>query len=147
MLQDPRNLADLLAEASPEIAARFEFDRAELLDREFLLEDWRRRESDLLYRVPFREEPESEPALVCVLLEHQSAPDPLMPLRLLVYMTLFWDRQWKEWEQLPAPKETPAAESLVALCLSYWDKCMEIAAYLGGPHFRPCVAGVLCASV
>jgi hypothetical protein len=39
------------------------------------------------------------PALVCLLLEHQSQEDPCMPLRTLLYAVLYWDREWKAWEE------------------------------------------------
>lgn len=98
LLENPRNLRDLIAAVVPDLAAGFDFERAEPVDRSFLMEDWRGRESDLLVRVPFREHPDERPALVCVLVEHQSAPDPRMPLRMLVYAVLYWEREWKTWE-------------------------------------------------
>jgi predicted transposase YdaD len=50
------------------------------------------RHSDLLFSVPFRAEPPRE-ALIYVLLEHQSTTDPLMALRLFVYVgRLFEER-------------------------------------------------------
>jgi hypothetical protein len=33
-----------------------------------------------------------------LLIEHQSEPDPPMPLRVLLYAVLFWEREWKVWE-------------------------------------------------
>jgi hypothetical protein len=52
----------------------------------------------LLYRIPFRHDDGEQWVLVCILLEHQSAPDPRMPLRLLLYAVLYWEREWKAWE-------------------------------------------------
>lgn len=98
LLEDPRNLRDLLADAVPDLVDGFDFTQVEPVDREFLLEDWRRREADLLFRIPFRQAEDEVPVLVCVLLEHQSAPDPRMPLRLLVYAALYWEGEWKAWE-------------------------------------------------
>jgi len=66
----------LVSAVLPEIASGFVFQRAELLDREFPLDDWRRRESDLLFRVPFRDGDTELETLICLLLEHQSKPDP-----------------------------------------------------------------------
>jgi hypothetical protein len=99
LLLDPYNLRDLIAGVAGDLAAALDFDRTEPLDREFLLEDWRRRESDLLFRVPFRAPEVAPPALVCVLVEHQSVPDPTMPLRMLLYAVLYWEREWKTWEE------------------------------------------------
>jgi hypothetical protein len=36
--------------------------------------------------------------LIYVLLEHQSRPDSLMGLRLLLYLAELWDTQKREWE-------------------------------------------------
>jgi Putative transposase, YhgA-like len=57
-------------------AGCFAFERTEGLGREFPLPDWQRQESDLLFHISFQEA--GLAALVCVLVEHQSAPDPSM---------------------------------------------------------------------
>lgn len=99
LLQNPSNLRDLLADLLPDLVDRFDFARLEVVDRAFLLDDWRRRESDLLFRLPFLPDAgDLPPVLVCILLEHQSQPDPWMPLRLLLYAVLFWEREWRVWE-------------------------------------------------
>jgi hypothetical protein len=97
LLQDPTNLRNLLADLLPELVDRFDFARLELLPRTFLLDDWRRREADLFFRLPFRDDPAAPPVLVCVLLEHQSEADPAMPLRVLLYAALHWQEEWREW--------------------------------------------------
>ena len=100
-LKKPENLCDLVSDVLPEIALGLDFERAELLDREFLLDDWRQRESDLLFRIPYRDGDTVLEALICLLLEHQSQPDARMPLRLLLYAVLYWEREWKNWERRP----------------------------------------------
>ena len=99
-LKNLENLRDLVSAALPEIAGGFVFERAELLDREFSLEDWRRRESDLLFRIPFRDGDTELETLICVLLEHQSKPDVRMPLRLLLYAVNLEELSDVELEQL-----------------------------------------------
>ncbi|MCA9610439.1 MAG: Rpn family recombination-promoting nuclease/putative transposase [Myxococcales bacterium] len=47
--------------------------------------------TDLLFSVQMGK----RPALVYVLLEHQSTPAPDMPLRMLVYMTRIWRARWQ----------------------------------------------------
>src|SRR5689334_22832135 len=101
LLENPHNLRDLLTVVVPDLAARFDFERVEIVPTRFLLDDWRRRESDLLFHIPYAigQEPASEEAvLVCLLLEHQSEPDARMPLRTLLYAMLYWEREWKTWE-------------------------------------------------
>src|SRR5207245_10978756 len=109
-LQHAENLREFLEQAVPDLAAGFDCTRARLLDREFPLEDWRRREADLPFEIPYRLGDTEVWALVCVLLEHQSDTDPLMPLRLLLFAVLYWDRQWHAWEKLRPPRP--------ALCLN-----------------------------
>jgi hypothetical protein len=107
-LQDPRNLRDLLMARLPELAGRFDFEHVEIVEPEFLLDDWRRRKADLLFRIPFATQPPGEPAqhaLVCLLLEHQSGPDPQAPLRTLLYAVLYWEQEWKAWEERHARGE------------------------------------------
>jgi hypothetical protein len=69
------------------------------------MDDWRSRECDLLIEIPYRTDAGERLALVCVLVEHQSAPDPRMPLRLLVYAVLYWERQWRTWEESSPPRQ------------------------------------------
>jgi hypothetical protein len=96
-LENPANLHDLLTLILPDLAARLDFARAELIRPTFLLDDWRGRESDLLFLVPLRDV--AGPVLVCLMIEHQSRPEPILPLRMLVYAALFWEQQWKEYER------------------------------------------------
>ena len=114
-LRHPDNLRELVEAVAPDLAAGFDFARAELLDREFPLDDWRRRESDLLFRVPYRRQGTDEAALVCVLIEHQTAPDVRMPLRLLVYTVLYWERLWKAWEDSPPPRKPLRLSAVVPI--------------------------------
>src|SRR5439155_7730150 len=90
--------------AVPDLADAFDCDRAERERTHFLQEDWRRRETDVVLRVPFRLAGEEREAVVCVLIENQSGTDVLMPLRTFLIAALFWDRQWQEWTALPEPR-------------------------------------------
>ena len=45
-------------------------ERARPLERELLLGDWRRRESDGLVEVPYRSSTDEQTVLVCILFEH-----------------------------------------------------------------------------
>src|ERR1700722_9162967 len=103
-LRYPGHLRGLVEEAVPDLAAGFDYQQARLLEREFPLDDWRRREADLPFEIPYHSGDQSIPALVVVLLEHQSDTDPLLPLRLLYFAVVYWDKQWKEWEALPRPR-------------------------------------------
>ena len=75
LLLHPEHLRSVLRQVVPAHAERFDCERREPLDREFPLDDWRRRQSDLLFLVPYRADAGEMWTLVCVLIEHQSAAD------------------------------------------------------------------------
>src|SRR5205814_6668771 len=135
---DPRNLRDLLMEVVPDIAARLDFEAVEAVDRSFLMEDWRRREADLFFRIPFRSGEGQPPVLVCVLVEHQSGPDARMPLRTLVYAVLYWEREWKAWEDHHEPGEplqlTPILPIVFHTGGEPWRTNRTLAELIGGPE-------------
>jgi hypothetical protein len=116
-LLHPENLHVFLRQAVPGLADGFDCSRARYLEREFPLDDWRRREADLPFEIPFRHGEEELQALVFVLIEHQSSVDPWMPLRLLVYVTLYWERLWKVWEQATVPRPQPRLPPVLPIVL------------------------------
>jgi hypothetical protein len=141
LLEDPHNLRDLLAAVLPDMVDRFDFDHVQAVGREFVLDDWRRRESDLLFRLPWRAASGLEgvpPALVCVLIEHQSAPDPRMPLRILLYAVLYWEQEWRAWEAEHARGEPLRLSPVVPVVFHTggepWRTHRTLAALIGGPE-------------
>jgi hypothetical protein len=142
LLETPANLRELLTAAVPDIAPHLDYERIEWQDRSFLMEDWRNRESDLLFRIPFRSPTAESPVLVCILLEHQSAPDPRMPLRVLIYAALYWEREWKAWEDRHDPgvplRLTPILPIVFHTGAQPWNTNRSLAELIGGPEeFRP----------
>src|SRR5262245_26419963 len=95
----PDNLRALVARVAPQFVERLDFSRPDVVPRTFLLDDWREREADVLVRLPYREAADSPALLLCILVEHWSAPDPLTPLRLLLYAVLFWQNEWRDWQR------------------------------------------------
>ncbi len=93
----PANLRALLRRTYPDLADRLDYTRLEVVARAYLLDDWRRREADVLVRLPLLAGPGE--VLVCVLVEHQTNPDPVMPLRLLLAAVLFWEQEWQAWQR------------------------------------------------
>src|SRR5258708_2711422 len=84
-LHHPANLRAFLRRAVPQFAEGFDCERAHFLDRDFPVDDWRRREADLPFEIPYRIGNEELWALVCLLIEHQSEADAVMPLRMLYF--------------------------------------------------------------
>jgi predicted transposase YdaD len=141
-LQHPANLRDFLRAVVPQLADGFVCERARLLDREFFLDDWRRREADLPFEIPYRTGVEELLALVYVLIEHQSDTDPFLPLRMLYSTVVYWDRQWREWEVLPRPKPTFGLRPVLPLVLytgtTRWGSNRALSDMLGEPvAFHP----------
>jgi hypothetical protein len=95
----PAHLRELVEAVVPAVAPRLDFNHVTELKRDFPLPDWRRREADLLFHVPFRSAEPALETLLCLLIEHQSAADPPAPLRTLWYAALYWERQWRAWEE------------------------------------------------
>jgi hypothetical protein len=148
-LENPENLRDLLSDALPDLAAGFDYSRVEWLPRDCLLEDWRGRASDLLFRLPYRTGDGEQWVLVCLLIEHQSTADPRMPLRMLLYTVLVWEREWKTWEEQPVPRPafqlTPVVPIVFHTGARPWGSHRQLADLLGGPevfrkfapHYQP----------
>jgi hypothetical protein len=104
LLEDPLNLRDLLQILEPELIVDLDFGRARRENRTFIPADLQKQESDVVFLVPWRGEPGRE-VWVYVLLEHQSDHEPLMSLRLYLYMGQLWEAQWREWEDRRMPAE------------------------------------------
>lgn len=138
LLEDPHNLRDLIAAVLPDLVDRFDFERLERPPRTFLLDDWRRRESDMLFRLPIRAEESAPPALVCLLIEHQSEPDPPMPLRVLVYAALYWEQEWKAWETSHEADQPLRLSPIIPIVLhtgsATWRTNRTMADLLAGPE-------------
>lgn len=136
-LQAPANLRDLLRARVPDLADGFDFDHVHSIPSQFLVPDGRGREADLLFEIPWRRGAIEKLALVCVLLEHQTNPDPRMPLRTLLYVVLYWEKKWAEWESLPAPRSEfrlpPVLPIVVHTGTRPWGSPRTIAELLGEP--------------
>src|SRR5438477_945194 len=142
LLENPANLRDLVAALRPDLAARMDFDHIEIEPREFLMEDWRKRECDLFFRVPYRTDDGTATILICILVEQQSSPDPRMPLRTLVYSVLFWEREWKAWEDRHDYRQplrlTPILPIVFYTGSTPWNASREMADLFVGPQeLRP----------
>ena len=98
-------LEQLLKNAlDPQVFQRLDCSKAQPQKTDFIDPRWRKRFADVFWLIPWRDQPDSSPALIGVLIEHQSEPDWLMPLRILIYIVRFWERQLKQWEDRKEPK-------------------------------------------
>ena len=87
-----------------ELLESIDFSRIVQVNRSFIPDNLREKESDIVFRVPFQSESGTDELLIYILIEHQSTVDPIMGFRVLFYMTQIWDSQRREWQSEAAPK-------------------------------------------
>ena len=96
LLQDKENVRGLIEIVAAHLASQIDFTHLVQLNRSFISDALREQESDIIFSVPFRGEPETEELLIYILIEHQSTVDVTMGFRVLFYMTQIWDLQRRE---------------------------------------------------
>ena len=102
LLEDPKNARDLLALCGADIVKRIDLRRVKLIQTTFVERDYRHVESDVVLLAPLRRERGERTAkhlLIYILIEHQSEPDRLMPLRSLDYVVQIFKYQVREWSK------------------------------------------------
>jgi hypothetical protein len=96
MLEDPQNVRDLLALLGTKWLGLIAFDRLKLVQTTFVERDFSQVESDVVLIAPLRGRRRDlmPPRLmIYILIEHQSEPDRLMPLRMLEYVVQIYKYQ------------------------------------------------------
>ncbi|MCP9624627.1 Rpn family recombination-promoting nuclease/putative transposase [Nocardia otitidiscaviarum] len=89
VMSRPADVAgELRAMLPASVVTRLDWDALVLQPCSFVSQRLRSRYSDLLFRTRL----DGHEALVYLLVEHQSRPDPLMPMRMLEYLVAIWNR-------------------------------------------------------
>jgi len=139
LLQRPDRVRELVRLVAPELVDGLDFSRMERVERTFILEDYREREADLVFLVPFLEGTEEGPreVWVYILIEHQSEPDPTIPFRVLFYMAQVWNSQREEWEAAKVPKSRWQFRPILPLVFftgsKRWEGPLDLAAIMDLP--------------
>jgi predicted transposase/invertase (TIGR01784 family) len=95
----PENAAALLqAKLPPAVAEAINWKQLTPLPGSFVDSQFQSSHTDLLFSAPIAE----KEAMIYLLFEHQSTPDPHLPLRLLRYLSRIWERCIKD-----QPRGTP----------------------------------------
>jgi Putative transposase, YhgA-like len=100
LLENPANVRDVLNLVAPQFVDLIDFDRMKAEPADFIARDFRHLEADVVLRAPIRQtrgHRGKREVLIYILIEHQSEPDRLMPLRLLDYLTQIYKSQGREW--------------------------------------------------
>ncbi|MEY3211929.1 MAG: hypothetical protein RIT28_2410 [Pseudomonadota bacterium] len=99
IFSEPAEVAALLRDLLPaEITDRLHLEEAKQLPTEGVAEDLSARHADLRFVIPWRAGGALDLILV---LEHQSSPDPQMPLRALRYTLQAWESAARGDQRLP----------------------------------------------
>lgn len=99
LLENPANVRDLLRIVTADTAKLIDFDGMKRIQTTFVARDYRHVESDVVLVAPRKAGKGSRSRrklLVYILIEHQSDPDPLMPLRMLDYSVQVFKHQVRE---------------------------------------------------
>jgi hypothetical protein len=141
-LEDVDNLRAVLRSVLGPAADPFDVSQRKILPRDFLLPNWQGRERDFLCEIPYRLSEEACWALVCVLIEHQTRPTTLMPLRTLIYAVFYWEKCLRAWEARPAPrgpfKLPPVVPIVLHASTGRWTGPRSLAELLAEPAgFHP----------
>jgi hypothetical protein len=102
LLENPRNVVDLLGLSVPDIVQMIEPGRLKTIQTTFVGSDYRHVESDVVLVAPLRRAKAKRllrRLLIYIFIEHQSEPDRLMPLRALDYVVQIYRYQVREWSK------------------------------------------------
>ncbi len=107
VFSEPEHARGLLAELVPSaVRDRIDWSTLRHLPGTFVAPELDQRHADVLFQVEIA----GRPALLYVLLEHQSKPDPLMPLRVLGYAVRVMEQHLRKQ---PGPKRVPLVLPIV----------------------------------
>ncbi len=102
LLENSQNVGDLLALTAADIVKLIDLSRLKPIQTTFVQRDYRHVESDVVLVAPLRRtkgKPSPRKLLIYILIEHQSEPDRLMPLRVLDYVVQIFKYQVREWSK------------------------------------------------
>jgi hypothetical protein len=102
LLEVPANVRELLTLGRAEALTEIDFARMKPTGTTFVARDYRHVEADVVLQAPLRQpgKKRARPGIfVYILIEHQSEPDELMPLRVLDYLVQIYKSQLRDWQQ------------------------------------------------
>ena len=138
MIRQREHLYALLQMLASQIAEALDFNSVEQVQRSFISDELRTQESDMIFRVPFRNPtPGCEEVIIYILIEHQSTVDPSMELRLLSYMTQIWMEERRPWVEGKVPKAewrlTPIVPIIFYTGTDTWNSPLSLTALMDLP--------------
>ena len=101
------------------------------VDKEYVLQDYRKKEADIVYKMKFKSPAtgEEREAIFYVLFELQSSVDRLMPYRLLMYMVQIWKQELSNVTHEDAQNKDYKLPAIIPIVLyngsQQWDAVIE----------------------
>ena len=137
LLQDPEYVKYIVGLVFPEVLGMLDFSRGAQLNRTSLSPALEEREADVVVRVPFRDPGVGEPVHICILIEHQSRPDWLMYVRMLIYMVRIWDTEHRRFGSQPRDQQnwSPILPIIFYTGEGRWTAPMSLTEALNIPSF------------
>jgi hypothetical protein len=150
LLENGDNVRDLLVLARAAMVKGIDFGRMEVVGTTFVQRDYRSIESDIVLKAPLRVKGKGRrQVVVYVLIEHQSEPDELMPLRVLEYVVEIYKSQVRKGPEGPASLRGVRLQPVLPVVFYTGTRTWEDLGVLSDlveegeqfrdvtPHFRP----------
>ena len=139
LIRQREHLEALLKIVERQLADALDFARVTQVNRSFIDEELRTQESDMIFRIPFRDPTGAcEEVMVYLLIEHQSTVDPDMGLRLLSYMTQIWMEERRQWREEKRPRRerqlTPIVPIVFYTGTGEWRTPIALTVLMGHPR-------------
>jgi hypothetical protein len=129
LLENGANVREGLAIVGSDLVDHLDFSRLQRAPTTFVVRDYRHVAADVVLTVPFRsrkDRPEWKQLWIYLLIEHQSEPDELMPLRLADYEIQIFKHQVRVWQQKHRRREPVRLQPVLPVVFytgtRRWDK-------------------------
>lgn len=122
LLEHSENVRELISVLSDPWSGRIDFAHMELVKTTFIRRDFRHVESDIVLTAPLldrRGRRTRKKLLIYVLIEHQSEPDRLMPLRILDYVVQIFNFQIRQWTRSHDSASTVRLQPVLPIVFSF----------------------------
>ncbi|HYT87449.1 MAG TPA: Rpn family recombination-promoting nuclease/putative transposase [Gemmataceae bacterium] len=133
LLEDPGNVRDLFTLTDVGVLERVDFKQMKPAGTSFVARDYRHVEADVVLTAPLRRKNRTSKTQVTIyiLIEHQSEPDELMPLRVLEYVVQIFKAQVRQWSRTHASLAGLRLQPVLPLVLytgtQRWDSIGSLA--------------------
>ena len=139
LIRQREHLEALVKMVADQLADALDFGRVTQVNRSFITDELRTQESDMIFRIPFRDPTGAcEEVIVYLLIEHQSTVDPDMGLRLLSYMTQIWMEERRQWREEKRPRReqrlTPIVPIVFYTGTGEWKAPLSVTALMDLPE-------------